>query len=63
MTKRYGKFLRQIGKRHYSHLIKAMRITSKHYKDRNMLTYNEGGEYDDESHDYEYDDDNYEYEF
>lgn len=54
MTKRYGEFLRQIGKRHYSHLIKAMGITSKHYKDRNMLTYNEGGEYDDDNYEYEF---------
>ncbi len=56
VVKNYGSFLKGIGGKHLNHIIKGMGITSKHYKDRSMLTREEGGNIADEPESDDYDD-------
>ncbi len=48
VTRNYGLFLKGLWNEHSRKIIKGMGITSKHYKDRSMLTREEGGTAPDE---------------
>ena len=52
--KKFAREAGQVGGKHLRHIIRGMGITSKHYKDRAMLSAEEGGE---AAHEWDYGDD------